>query len=596
MKTKLIRFYFFLFTFNFLLVATATVRYVSKTGSSTPPYTTWATASDSIQKCINICQSGDTVYVAKGVYKENLIINTEISLIGLSMDSTVIDGRGMNSLTIVLNSNGTIKNLKIFGKDQESWENSAIWAATQNTLINIRNCQIVETGWGVSSVSTFLYADNLFIKDVKSGFSFLSATTSNSLVSNCIIQLSTQQATGISVGYAPNGIFHFNNNIILYNRQFNNYEGHGIYLGLPRKVYINNNLICGFSDNIFVDDIMDTVFIANNILVHQKTLSSNPASIMGSGDIMMVNNNIHKSNKQAINGGLIKLDYNIFWENNRDLVTAIYGDSDRVADPMFMNDTVPTPLFNFDHHLQAFSPAIDRGDPSTLDVDGTRSDIGMYGGPFGEKTYYKDLAPKPPRNLSVIVDTIKITIKWNRSTEADTAYYKVYRDTVQNFTIDSTKLIGIPNDTMFYHPLLPNGRYFYKVACVDNQGNESKLSEEIVVSITSINDYPMTINDYLLYQNYPNPFNPTTTIGYKLKERGYVKLMVYDIKGELLSVLVNQDQEAGYYEVEFNTEVGSRQLTVENRIASGIYLYRIEVIGEGNIPVYAEMRKMLMIK
>ena len=94
MKPKLIFFYFLLFTFIFLLEATATVRYVSKTGSSTPPYTSWATASDSIQKCINICQSGDTVYVANGVYKETLIINKQIALIGSSMDSTVIDGTG----------------------------------------------------------------------------------------------------------------------------------------------------------------------------------------------------------------------------------------------------------------------------------------------------------------------------------------------------------------------------------------------------------------------------------------------------------------------------------------------------------------------
>ncbi len=72
MKPKL--FYLFcLFTFIFFLEATATVRYVSKTGSSVPPYTSWATASDSIQKCINICQSGDTVYVGNGVYKEKVV-------------------------------------------------------------------------------------------------------------------------------------------------------------------------------------------------------------------------------------------------------------------------------------------------------------------------------------------------------------------------------------------------------------------------------------------------------------------------------------------------------------------------------------------
>ncbi|MBZ0201133.1 MAG: hypothetical protein K8H86_14770, partial [Ignavibacteriaceae bacterium] len=67
MKTKL--FTKTLFTLTFLLFTCAafpTTRFVSKTGSSVPPYTTWATASDSIQKCINICNDGDTVIVANG--------------------------------------------------------------------------------------------------------------------------------------------------------------------------------------------------------------------------------------------------------------------------------------------------------------------------------------------------------------------------------------------------------------------------------------------------------------------------------------------------------------------------------------------------
>ena len=104
----------------------------------------------------------------------------------------------------------------------------------------------------------------------------------------------------------------------------------------------------------------------------------------------------------------------------------------------------------------------------------------------------------------------------------------------------------------------------------------------------------MTVNDYILYQNYPNPFNPSTKIGYQLKQRGCVKLMVYDIKGELVSMLVNKEQNAGYYEADFS--VISHQSTIGNSIASGIYLYRIEVIGEGNLPVYTEMKKMILIK
>ncbi len=58
----------------YIFTANATIRYVGKTGTSTPPYTTWQTAADSIQKCINICVDGDTVYVGNGVYKEVIFI------------------------------------------------------------------------------------------------------------------------------------------------------------------------------------------------------------------------------------------------------------------------------------------------------------------------------------------------------------------------------------------------------------------------------------------------------------------------------------------------------------------------------------------
>ncbi len=89
--------------------ANATIRFVSKSGKSTPPYTSWKTAADSIQKCINICVDGDTIIVANGVYKENLVIYTLIYLAGSSMDSTIIDGTGLENYTVHYRNNGTIK-------------------------------------------------------------------------------------------------------------------------------------------------------------------------------------------------------------------------------------------------------------------------------------------------------------------------------------------------------------------------------------------------------------------------------------------------------------------------------------------------------
>ena len=112
----------------------------------------------------------------------------------------------------------------------------------------------------------------------------------------------------------------------------------------------------------------------------------------------------------------------------------------------------------------------------------------------------------------------------------------------------------------------------------------------------TINNEQFTINNYRLYQNYPNPFNPTTRIGYRLKERGYVKLYVYDIKGELVETLVNQYQGKGYHEVEFRGEVRRQETEIRRNIASGVYLYQIIVKNENNIPVFSDINKMIYLK
>ncbi|HPN39029.1 MAG TPA: pectinesterase family protein, partial [Melioribacteraceae bacterium] len=76
----------------------AEVRYVSKMGTSIPPYTTWKTACDSIQKCINYCNSGDTIYIDRGRYRETLDIqNKNMTIIGVDMDECIIDGTNIPS-------------------------------------------------------------------------------------------------------------------------------------------------------------------------------------------------------------------------------------------------------------------------------------------------------------------------------------------------------------------------------------------------------------------------------------------------------------------------------------------------------------------
>ncbi len=91
--------------------------------------------------------------------------------------------------------------------------------------------------------------------------------------------------------------------------------------------------------------------------------------------------------------------------------------------------------------------------------------------------------------------------------------------------------------------------------------------------------------DFMLFQNYPNPFNPKTNIKYSVKrETSNVKLIVYDIQGRVVTVLVNQKQNAGTYEIDFSG----------NGYASGVYFYKITV--QTGKEVFSETKKMLMIK
>jgi hypothetical protein len=301
------------------------------------------------------------------------------------------------------------------------------------------------------------------------------------------------------------------------------------------------------------------------------------------------------------------IQYNDAWNNNINY-NGITPDSTNLSvDPMIVNDD--TTQGELDFHLQQYSPLIDAGDPTILDRDGSRSDIGLYGGPYGWTYTYEDLAPRPPHSVTATIEEGLVKLNWNKNTEADFSHYRIYRDTVTIVIYDSSKIIGETPDTVFYDNLPPvnhETRFYYVITAFDNQGNQSYPSEEINVLVTGLGEHPPKGYDgYRLLSNYPNPFNPSTIIPYRLKEGGYVKLYVYDVKGELVRVLVNRWQEKGYYEVLFqpNAAERSRANSFEvpmgktySDIATGVYFYMIHVYNDNRIPVFSDSGKMILLK
>lgn len=95
---------------------------------------------------------------------------------------------------------------------------------------------------------------------------------------------------------------------------------------------------------------------------------------------------------------------------------------------------------------------------------------------------------------------------------------------------------------------------------------------------------------YYLFQNFPNPFNPATLIEYQIPEPSFVSMKVYDVLGNEMATLVNEEKPAGEYKVEFSAKGGSTSGGNANSLSSGIYFYKL-IAGS-----YVETKKMLLMK
>ena len=176
---------------------------------------------------------------------------------------------------------------------------------------------------------------------------------------------------------------------------------------------------------------------------------------------------------------------------------------------------------------------------------------------------------------AVVIDS-DVYLNWTTATELNNGGFDVERNSGEGF-----KAIGfIPgfgtsaesHSYDFTDAGLQAGKYIYRLKQVDFDGT-FEYSEEIEVEV-------ITPLEFALEQNYPNPFNPSTQITYQLAGNSNVLLKVYDLLGNEVAVLVDEQKEAGRYQVDFD----ARDLT------SGIYIYSIQADN------YFESRKMMLIK
>jgi hypothetical protein len=131
----------------------------------------------------------------------------------------------------------------------------------------------------------------------------------------------------------------------------------------------------------------------------------------------------------------------------------------------------------------------------------------------------------------------------------------------------------------FDSPSLYNQNFgFWNSYKHDMQNTSAILPIPIFTNVSETNT--AIPSEFELLQNYPNPFNPSTKMRYEIHEQSFVTIKIYNILGNEIAILVNEEKPAGSYEVEFSAA----------ELPSGIYYYRLEVAG------YSETKKMLLLK
>ena len=278
-----------------------------------------------------------------------------------------------------------------------------------------------------------------------------------------------------------------------------------------------------------------------------------------------------------------------------------------LLDPLFVDP------FNNDFHLQANSPCIDAGDPtSPPDPDWTVADMGAY---------YYDQGIVPLITITLTPQNPPIQIPAG----GGSFLYDITieNNDVMNVTFDGWTMAVLPNGSV-YGPLIlrsglslapggsiiredmeqlvpgnaPAGAYYYLGyigVYPDNIVDSDSIYFEKLPGYDADNhDYgwslfgwdgenaPVvsTAGEFMLCAPYPNPFNPTTAISYQLQAASFVKLAIYDIQGREVVKLVDDYRPAGTYEAVFNA----------SNLSGGVYFARLTA---GN---YQQTQKLLLVK
>ncbi len=304
-----------------------------------------------------------------------------------------------------------------------------------------------------------------------------------------------------------------------------------------------------------------------NSLVDGNTASTCGGLLMVSDEPFLIRNNVVTENTGGVmlpSANTVN-DYNCVINNiGADYLSGTPGEHSISLDPMFADPD------NGDFALGVYSPCIDAGDvdPACDDPDGSRSDIGLLGGPTSDFVAPASVAGAHVTDLG----GGEVRLDWAANAESGITQYVVYRDTAAVFVPSAGKVVGTvdhPGTSLTDSPV-DEGTY-YLVVAVDDLNHSGGYSVRVNASGGSSPANGDALPTALAFDGVvPNPFNPMTQISYEVPTASRIQVVVYDVRGRMVRDLLDGHVEAGYHKVTWDGRDDRGQSS-----AAGVYFARI---------------------
>ncbi|BDQ02357.1 FG-GAP-like repeat-containing protein [Ignavibacterium sp.] len=184
------------------------------------------------------------------------------------------------------------------------------------------------------------------------------------------------------------------------------------------------------------------------------------------------------------------------------------------------------------------------------------------------------IIPVELTSFNFSIEGNNVELKWSTATETNNKGFEIQRTSIEENKNSNWRTIGFVNGVgtttqsqsySYVDKNIRSGKYLYRLKQIDFDGSYKYSSEiEVIIGLP---------DRFVLEQNYPNPFNPVTKIKFSLPadvkgQTSKVELKIYDVLGKEVATLINENKEAGNYEIEFDAN--------KYGITSGVYFYHLK--------------------